>query len=86
MSKLKTTPVYQPGKRGVPTMIVLSTPGKAEEVYGYPAAGRSGATLNGALEYLHERDPKRFPSISKSDYPILNVVTDVHYRCKTGRS
>jgi len=83
----KTTPAFRKGDRDdIKTTIILSAPGRCEEIANRPAAGQTGITLQTAINVLHEECPSIFPSNKLDDYSILNAVEDVHYKSKTGRT
>ena len=83
----KTTPAFRQGNDlKNKTVIILSAPGQVESKLGRPAAGETGKTLQHAIEKLHQKDPKTFPSSNLDDYTIMNTVETVHYQSKTGRT
>jgi len=88
MSKIKnTSPAFRKGNdSNIKTIIILSAPGQAEEKAGRPAAGQTGITLQGAIEFWHNALPNEFPSSNLDDYTIVNAVEDIHYKAKTGRT
>jgi len=83
----ETTPAFREGNdASIKTIILLSAPGQVEAKLGRPAAGETGKTLQHAIEKLHKKDPKTFPSAKLDDYTIMNAVEKVHYQSKTGRT
>jgi uracil-DNA glycosylase len=84
--RMKDSPAYQHGKDNIKTAIILSAPGQEEKKARHPAAGQTGKTLNRVLQHLNKKNPKTFPSTDKRDYPIINAVSKVQYKSKTGRT
>ena len=82
--KARTTPEYQPGKKGNKVAIVVSAPGRAEEKAGHPLAGQCRKPVERLLKKAHERDPKKFPSDDLNDLRVINITPEPHYKKKTG--
>jgi hypothetical protein len=82
--RARTTPDYQPGKKGNKVAIVVSAGGRPEERDGHPLAGQSRKPVKKLLEKAHDKDPKKFPSKDLNDVRIINVSKEVHYKKKTG--
>ncbi len=82
--KARTTPEYQPGKKGNKVAIIVSAPGSAEEKAGHPLAGQSRKPVERLLKKAHERDPQKFPSDDLNDVRVINVTKEVHHKNKTG--
>jgi len=77
---------FQRGRDDIPTVIVLSAPGRAEAKAGRPAAGATGKQIDGQLKILHTRDRVNYPSVDHRDYRIVNAVDDVHFMSATKRT